>query len=173
MRPTDSQRKDTTSRDQFDRSTKYMVQLQTTSTSGDKRTREITPKHDHGMFCYDQLEIKSKRFKHENVPGTRQRIQSKFSLFLGPTVDIVEFGKILSEASAELQSGKRELVQCTDNPDRYHYMIYGDREKQYDISDKVDKTLWQNCMIIGEKNLPKPPLADHENCKDNFLGRSV
>ena len=50
MQPTDDcQRKDTTSRDQFDRSTKYMVQLQTTSTSGDEHTRNITPKHDHGM----------------------------------------------------------------------------------------------------------------------------
>ena len=108
MLPTDRQRNDTTSRDQFDRSTKYIVQLQTTSTSGDECTRNITPKHDHGMWCYDQLERKAKQFKHENVPGTNQRIQPKFDFFVDLTVDVVEFGKVLSQAGAELQSGIRE-----------------------------------------------------------------
>ena len=148
-----------------------------TSISGNKRTRNITPKHDHGMFCYDQVERKRKRFKHENVPGTRQRIQPKFSILLGPTVDAVEFGESLSQAGTELQSGTRELIQCTDNPDHYHYMIYGDQEKQYEIFDKVEKTLWQNCMkdIEDKKRnkLPKPPLAYPTNCKDNYLGKCV
>ena len=105
------QQKDTISRDQSDRSTKYIVQLQTTSKNSDHRTQEITPKHDHAIFCYDQLERKAKQFKYENVPGTNQRIQSKINDFVDPTVDIIEF------AGAELQSVNREIVQCTDNPD--------------------------------------------------------
>ena len=94
------------------------------------------------MFCYDQLERKAKQFKYENVPGTNQKIQPKFSVFVDPTVDVVEFGKILSQAGAELQSGNRKLVQYTDNPDRYYNMTYGDQEKHYDVSDKVDRKIW-------------------------------
>ena len=122
-----------------------MVQLQTTSNNGAHGNREITPKHDHGMFCYNQLERKAKRFKHENVPGTNQRIQPKFNVLVDLTVDVVEFGKILSQAGAELQSGNRELVQCTDNSDHYYHMIYGDWEKHYNVSDKADKRL---CNIV-------------------------
>ena len=59
----------TTSRDQFERTSKYMVQLQTTSKmqSDDKRTPKLAPKHDHGQFCYDELGRKIKQLKHENV----------------------------------------------------------------------------------------------------------
>ena len=170
----DRQRKDTTSRDQHDRATKHMVQLQTTSTSSDERTRENTPKHQHGMWCFDQLKRKDNRFKDENIPGTTWRLQEKFIVFLDPTVDPKELGNVLSRAGDELKNGKRELVQCTDDPDHYHQMIYGDRKKSYTISDKVDDTLWQSRSEDKKsKKLPHPPLADSKNCKDDLKGQFV
>ena len=90
-------------------------------------------------------------------------------ILLGLTVDLGKFGKILSQAGAELQSGKRKLVQCTDNPGYYLWLIYGDWLEEYGISDKVNKKIWQN--LVKEKKdkkqneLKQPPSADPKNFK--------
>jgi hypothetical protein len=168
-RPTSiEQQKDTTARSQSECVGKHMVQLQFVSESGDRDFRKSNPRHWNIQMCIDK--VKRAGYQGEDIPGTKERKEEKCIILRSRFVDDKVLGKCLQKAAEELIKGTHDYVQTTDKLDKQYELIYGKRNKIYDVASKINpaisKTLEKEEEEDRKEKVPDLLKANANKCRN-------